>query len=309
MEVEKFLSLMDAIRFDTDLDETNPELRGLARKVYPYIRQIYNMMNEAGLISESVNKKNIISQAVRSTLREFISPNKPSTDYQGNDLNFDSIVDQAVSVIYKMEQNGEDIRWSDVARNMGFRLETLNQEDMELLHDAIEHAMALPGIEESKVNEVHGAKKHNAPKNERAAERKGNRDAELETFGGGFKQKNKIHKPKNDYNRKDNKVDVNNINDNLDESVMKNTVKLNESELQYIVTASVKKILKEDYLGVDGVGKYFDSDDDYITVSIPGSKRELKSVLDEKMKSLGYEFSDSGANGDKIMLTYKRLGL
>ena len=213
MEVEKFLSLMDAIRFDTELDETNPELRGLARKVYPYIRQIYNMMNEAGLISES------------------------------------------------------------------------------------------------KVNEVHGAKKHNAPKNERAAQKKGSRDAELETFGGGFKQKNKIHKPKNDYNRKDNKVDVNNINDNLDESVMKNTVKLNESELQYIVTESVKRILKEDYLGVDGAGKYFDSDDDYITVNIPSSKRELKSVLDEKMKSLGYEFSDSGANGDKIMLTYKRLGL
>lgn len=142
MGVEEFLSTMDALRFDTDLDETYPELRGMAQKAYPYIRKIYNMMYEAGMLSESVNKK---------SLKEFQMPNEPATDYEGNDLNFDSIVDQAVSVIDRMQENGEDIKWVDVAKNMGFRLETLNETDMELLHDAIEHAMALPGIEEDEM--------------------------------------------------------------------------------------------------------------------------------------------------------------
>lgn len=236
MRVEEFLSLMDALRFDTDLDETYPKLRGMVRKVYPYIRQIYNMMYEMGMLDESVNK-NIISKAVRSTLKEFVNPNIPSTDYEGNDLNFDSIVDNAVSVIYRMEQNGEDIRWADVARNMGFRLETLNQEDMELLHDAIEYAMVLPGIDESKVNEVHGVKKHNVPKDKRAAQRKGNRDAERDMFGDGFKSKNKVHKVKG-YDRRDNKK-VNIEDECMNESVYKIT----ENDVYDIITESVKRIL------------------------------------------------------------------
>ena len=56
MRVEEFLSLMDALRFDSDLDEKYPELRGMVRKVYPYIRQIYNMMNEMGMLNESINE-------------------------------------------------------------------------------------------------------------------------------------------------------------------------------------------------------------------------------------------------------------
>ena len=46
MNVDEFLSTMDALRFDDSLDETYPELRGLVRKVYPYIRQIYNIMRK-----------------------------------------------------------------------------------------------------------------------------------------------------------------------------------------------------------------------------------------------------------------------
>jgi len=143
MGVEEFLSTMDALRFNTDLDETYPELRGMVQKAYPYIRKIYNMMYEAGMLSEQKSNK--------KTLKEFQMPNEPTTDYEGNDLNFDSVVDQAVSVIDRMQENGEDIKWVDVAKNMGFRLETLNETDMELLHDAIEHAMALPGIEEDEM--------------------------------------------------------------------------------------------------------------------------------------------------------------
>ena len=98
--------------------------------------------------NNKVSIDDMIDEAVSKTLKEFIMPNEPSTDYEGNDLDFNSIVDQAVSVIVRMEENGEEISWSEVARNMGFRLETLNEEDMELLHDAIEHAMALLAVED-----------------------------------------------------------------------------------------------------------------------------------------------------------------
>ena len=139
MSVEEFLRTIDEIRYDTDLDETNPELRGMAHKIYPYLRKMYNMMLESGLISES------------------------------------------------------------------------------------------------KVNEVHGVKKHNAPKDKRAAERKGNRDADREMYGDGFKPKSKIHNVKS-YNRKDNKkFDINDINESV--------ININENDLFNIVTESVKRIL------------------------------------------------------------------
>lgn len=57
MNVDEFLSTMDALRFDDSLDETYPELRGLVRKVYPYIRQIYNIMSESGMLTESHGQK------------------------------------------------------------------------------------------------------------------------------------------------------------------------------------------------------------------------------------------------------------
>lgn len=91
---------------------------------------------------------------------------------------------------------------------------------------------------ESKVNEVHGVKKHNAPKDKRAAERKGNRDAEKDMLGDGFKSKNKIHKVKG-YDRRDNKKV--NIEDDMNESV----IKLTENDVCNIVTESVKRILND----------------------------------------------------------------
>ena len=84
----------------------------------------------------------MIDEAISKTLKEFNIPNKPSTEYVGNDLNYESIFNQAVSAIQNMQENGEEISWHNVAKNIGFRLETLNDEDMELLHDAIEDAMA-----------------------------------------------------------------------------------------------------------------------------------------------------------------------
>ena len=78
---------------------------------------------------------NIIAESVRRTLKEW------NNDYEGNDLDYDSIQMQAMSLIPKMEQSGQEISWRSVAEQMGFRLETLNGDDMELLKDAIEDVM------------------------------------------------------------------------------------------------------------------------------------------------------------------------
>ena len=136
MNVEEFLSTLDAIRFDTDIDEQyGPELRIKAKKIYPYLRDLYNMMYEAGILNESVN-------------------------------------------------------------------------------------------------EAHGNKKHNTPKDELSAIRKGNRDAEMDINGPGFKSKSKMHKTsKND--RKPEKINKNNYEKFIDECVkktLKEFVELDDSE-------------------------------------------------------------------------------
>ena len=91
------------------------------------------------------------------------------------------------------------------------------------------------------INEAHGQKKHNGPKDAMAAMRKGNREADQEMYGGGFRQTKKIHKAKGDYNRKGNKIDVNNIDKfREDESVNR----LSMDDIQYMVSECVKKLLK-----------------------------------------------------------------
>lgn len=164
------------------------------------------------------------------------------------------------------------------------------------------------------INEAHGQKKHNGPKNAMAAMRKGNREADQEMYGGGFRQTKKVHKAKNDYDRKGNKIDVNNIDKfREDESVNKISV----NDIRYMVSECLKKIVKEgafdqyeddNYLGVPGVNRALGSDENYITISIP-SGSGLRQQMGEKMSELGYEYSDAGASGDKIMLTYKKIGI
>lgn len=111
-------------------------------------------LNEAQL-------RNIVAECVKKTLKEFISPVQPATDYEGNDLNYEHLFDDALRVIDEMNDGVTEIRWQDVAQRMGYHLDTLNEEDMELLHDAIEDAMAVPGIEDGavEINETKGNKK------------------------------------------------------------------------------------------------------------------------------------------------------
>ena len=90
----------------------------------------------------------------------------------------------------------------------------------------------------------------------------------------------------------------------------KNIVRLSESELKNMVQESVKRIVKESYMDIPDANKTFDSDNDYITVSVPSDKfGELKHQIGVKMKELGYVYQDVGQNGNKAMITYRRIGI
>lgn len=81
------------------------------------------------------------------------------------------------------------------------------------------------------IQEAH-KKKHNSPKNDLAAINKGNREAEREIYGNGFKSKNRIHKSLKTQKKPKYKEDYLR---NLDE------------QIDRIVSESIKKILREDY--------------------------------------------------------------
>ena len=76
---------------------------------------------------------------------------------------------------------------------------------------------SLGAFPDGDLDESHGHKKHNAPRDYIAAVNKGNREGEMEKMGGGFRQRNKIHKVRNDYSGK--KVNMSNYDDLIDECV------------------------------------------------------------------------------------------
>lgn len=108
------------------------------------------------------------------------------------------------------------------------------------------------------VNEAHGTKKHNGPKNTLSAIRKGNRDAEKEIYGDGFKSTKKIHKTGKTFDRKNNKVDINNL-DKYNES-KKNSLTLTENDIKQMVVESVKRIVKENVDGNEVIKNLFGSE-------------------------------------------------
>lgn len=86
-------------------------------------------------MSESSNLNRIISKSIRKVLRE------QANDYEGNDLDYETIKMEAEDAVYKMQKEGQMLSWRSVAEYMGFRLETLNGDDLELLKDTIEEVM------------------------------------------------------------------------------------------------------------------------------------------------------------------------
>ena len=119
----------------------------------------------------------------------------------------------------------------------------------------------------------------NAPKDALAAMRKGNREADQEIFGDGFHQTKKVHKAKNDYSRKNNKVNVNTI-DKFKENESVNRISMND--VHYMVTECVKRILKEgmnaDYSEKEDYGDYYPD----LKVNWGNNIESLISKLEEK---------------------------
>lgn len=201
MRVEEFLSLMDALRFDSDLDEKYPELRGMVRKVYPYIRQIYNMMNEMGMLNESINESLSKWYVVDDGEVYNVLPEEDVEKYEVEP-------DQIIKVTTNMD--------------IAFKLADKLNREAEESSPNFSPMKGYYDLDEAKL------KRHNGPKNLEKANRKGNRDAERDIYGDGFKSKNKIHKANNGYNRKDNKVDIRS---------------LSESQLKKIISESILKVL------------------------------------------------------------------
>ena len=220
MNVEEFLSTLDALRFDDVYDEKYPELRGLIRKVYPYIRKIYNIMYDNDLLSESKINESLNNKWY------VVEDGEQYNVFSEEDIqNYGIEHDQIIKV------------FNDMNRAFDYA-EKKNRETEE----SSPYFSPMKGYyNESKINEVHGAKKHKTPKDTLSAVRKGNREAEREIYGDGFKSKKKIHKTGKTFDRKNNKVDINNLQKYQNESIQ-----FSENDIKTIITECVKKILKED---------------------------------------------------------------
>ena len=95
---------------------------------------MFKMKKKLIRLTES-DLKSLVKESVKRIIGEW------SEEYEGNDLDYDTIKMEAEDVIYNMANSGERLDWRNIAQHMGFRLETLNGDDLELLKDAIEEAM------------------------------------------------------------------------------------------------------------------------------------------------------------------------
>lgn len=138
---DKIVYINDKLQRAVDGIDINPEdFIKIAKERYAedIMNESKSMKKKVIKLSENAIKK-MVAESVKRILKEYRMPNEPATDYEGNDLKYDNVFYDALNVIDEMGSN--EIKWADVARRMGFRLETLNEDDMELLHDAIEDAM------------------------------------------------------------------------------------------------------------------------------------------------------------------------
>ncbi|MCQ2739797.1 MAG: hypothetical protein MJ237_06175 [bacterium] len=101
-------------------------------------QQTKNMKKQTIKLNEN-QLRNLIKENIKKTLKE--NALTPDNSYTGNDLDYQTINDNAYAVLPKMEKEGLQISWKTVAEYLGYRLETLNDEDLELIKDAIEDAM------------------------------------------------------------------------------------------------------------------------------------------------------------------------
>ena len=80
-----------------------------------------------------------LSQEVKEKLQKRIDELKKRMQYDANDLDYETVYDEACDLL---SRNHIQIQsWRGIAKQLGFRLETIGPNDMETLKDAIEDAM------------------------------------------------------------------------------------------------------------------------------------------------------------------------
>ena len=129
--------------------------RQLSQDQMSHVQEIYDFLNDTNahdnyavemyLIPLAKNLLNGVEpdKGLPDINKEINRTLKENADYESMDLiDQDSLIMQAEDAIYRLTDRGEDYGWRQVAEEMGFRLETLNDDDIENLRDAIELAMA-----------------------------------------------------------------------------------------------------------------------------------------------------------------------
>ena len=126
------------------------ETKYLDKLIEHYIEKnntLKTIIKENRKLNESIfGKKDKIEQlkenVVKEILNELVLPVEPSMAYEGNKLNYSEIYNKAKEyVIGMVESNKVVYDWAWIAKKIGYKLQTLNEDDIRLINNAIENAI------------------------------------------------------------------------------------------------------------------------------------------------------------------------
>ena len=101
-----------------------------------------NMNKKIIKINES-QLRNMVSESVKKVLKEHFAPEGGYSDYEGQDMSYESIYEEAQFFLDKARKEGVNIQdATSLAEYMGYKPNSFNETDWETVHDAIEDAMA-----------------------------------------------------------------------------------------------------------------------------------------------------------------------
>ena len=149
---DKLSYMTDALDYYANMVNSGKQL---SQEQLSHVQEIYDFLNDTNShdnyevmtywmpLAQNLLNGNTTESGLDDIVRESINRVlKENADYEGMDLiDQDSLIMQAEDAIYRLNDRGEDYGWMQVAEEMGFRLETLNGDDIENLRDAIEFAM------------------------------------------------------------------------------------------------------------------------------------------------------------------------
>lgn len=72
MTVNEFFEMLDALRFDSDLYETDPELKSMIQYTYPLFRKVYNRLCEHGYCELDECNTNLNEAKLRKVISESV---------------------------------------------------------------------------------------------------------------------------------------------------------------------------------------------------------------------------------------------